>query len=80
MSNKTMSDTEEKRGLGPKPLAPVLGVDDAAHLAGVSKNAVLQALKAGEMAGRNLGGSVGWRTTEEAVLAWVRTGNTSAED
>lgn len=41
----------------------------------VSDEAVRKALVSGELRGRNLGGNVGWLTTEAAIIEWIKRGN-----
>jgi len=41
----------------------------------VSGEAVRKALVSGDLRGRNLGGNVGWITTESAVIEWIKRGN-----
>jgi len=51
--------------------ADVLTVREAAKLARVGTRTIRKAATTGELQGRNVGGSTGWRFTREAVMAWI---------
>lgn len=41
----------------------------------VSAETLRKAIACGELRGRNIGGSVGWLTTEDALTEWIESGN-----
>lgn len=55
----------------------MLSAQEAAEHLGhrVSAENVRRALAAGELKGRNFGGSVGWMTTKPALTEWIENGN-----
>lgn len=60
--------TKKKKGLSPEEAAKLIGKNCSAE-------AVRKHLASGELKGRNMGGSVGWVTTEEAVAEFIENGN-----
>lgn len=76
----------------PAPRAPAArrntspdGVDffnaeQAADACGVSMRAIIDAVRDGELGGTDFGGSVGVRTTREALNAWIDRGRARAPD
>lgn len=60
--------------------ALVMSVEDVVKFCGISRAYVYRALKTGELAGRNIGGTRGWLTTKTAVLDWLETGNMESEE
>lgn len=68
---------KKKRKSTARPLSKTLTAAEAADVVGkkCSKEAIRKALASGELEGRDMGGSVGWVTTEDAVLRFIEKGN-----
>ena len=57
----------------------VLSIKDVTRYCDVGPRVIYAALQAGDLAGRNLGGSKGWVTTRTAVLDWIESGNANED-
>lgn len=68
---------ENRKSGGDDSLTP----EEAARMIGkrCTKEAIRKALVSGDMRGRDLGGSVGWVTTRQAVLDYIDAGNRAAQ-
>lgn len=64
-----------KKGAAALDEMDILTATQAAQYAHVSLRVVMDALRAGELKGKNYGGRKGWTTTRRAVAEWVEGGN-----
>lgn len=66
---KTKAAPTPRRGTPADP--EFLTVQQAADAVGIGTQTVREAIDAGELPGRNFGGSTGWRLTREALHDWI---------
>lgn len=71
MSGKKKASATQK----PASELDVLTAPQAAQIASLSLRVVMDALRSGELKGKNYAGRKGWVTTRRALSDWIENGN-----
>lgn len=75
MNEEERSAEEPTEAAGEK----LLTLAEASKASGLHKETLGDALRSGELKGRNLGGRRGWMTTWSAIKEWIESGNAAKQ-